>query len=281
VSIFCSMRSNRRAGLSEAATAAVLILVILMAAGIVVLWGGLVGRSTSEAGRAAAVTEIQRIRQDVGFVYWGPDGTIILTSRARDPVTIVKVYIDSSPRTVSWTINPGETKRFNLGVGYDPLKEVTALTDKNELIILWRVDGSSSLVAPPTPPSPPTPPMPPSPPDQPERNPPISMSCLAVRVALNCLGGDNCVQSWNLYGGAACNYTPEPQRLVASWAVSWILQPGWQYFNWMAIITQPDVTCSGNLLYQYGRIGAAGGGCYADTPPDKYATIVVIFVRTS
>jgi hypothetical protein len=74
----------------------------------------------------------------VSLVYWGPDGTIILTSRARDPVTIVRVYIDSSPRTVSWTVNPGETKTFNLGVGYDPLKEVTALTDKNELIVLWR-----------------------------------------------------------------------------------------------------------------------------------------------
>jgi hypothetical protein len=106
--------------------------------GIVVIWGAMVSRSASEAGRAAAVTEVQRIRQDVSLVYWGPDGTIILTSRARDPVTIVRVYVDSSPRTVSWTINPGETKRFNLGVGYDPLKEVTALTDKNELIVLWR-----------------------------------------------------------------------------------------------------------------------------------------------
>jgi hypothetical protein len=127
-----------RAGLSEAATVAVLIVVGLIVAGIVVIWGALVTRSASEAGRAAAVTEIQRIRQDVSLVYWGPDGTIILTSRARDPVTIVRVYVDSSSRTVSWTINPGETKRFNLGVGYDPLKEVTALTDKNELIVLWR-----------------------------------------------------------------------------------------------------------------------------------------------
>jgi hypothetical protein len=131
-----------RAGFSEAATVAVLILVSLIVAGIVVIWGALVARSASEAGRAAAVTEIQRIRQDVSLVYWGPDGTIILTNRARDPVTIVRVYVDSSPRTVIWTINPGETKRFNLGVGYDPLKEVTALTDKNELIVLWRSRGS-------------------------------------------------------------------------------------------------------------------------------------------
>jgi hypothetical protein len=127
-----------RAGLSEATNVAVLIVVGLIVAGIVVIWGALVTRSASEAGRAAAVTEIQRIRQDVSLVYWGPDGTIVLTSRARDPVTIVRVYVDSSPRTVSWTINPGETKRFNLGVGYDPLKEVTILTDKNELIVLWR-----------------------------------------------------------------------------------------------------------------------------------------------
>jgi hypothetical protein len=131
------MRKNR-AGLSEAATIAVLILVSLIVAGIVVIWGAMVSRSASEAGWAAAVTEVQRIRQDVSLVYWGPDGTIILTSRARDPVTIVRVYVDSSPRTLSWTISPGETKRFNLGVGYDPLKEVTALTDKNELIVLWR-----------------------------------------------------------------------------------------------------------------------------------------------
>jgi hypothetical protein len=127
-----------RAGLSEATTVAVLIVVGLFLVGIVVIWGAMVSRSASEAGRAAAVTEVQRIRQDVSLVYWGPDGTIILTSRARDPVTIVRVHVDSSPRTVSWTINPGETKRFNLGVGYDPLKEVTALTDKNELIVLWR-----------------------------------------------------------------------------------------------------------------------------------------------
>jgi hypothetical protein len=131
------MRKNR-AGLSDAATIAILILVSLIVAGIVVIWGAMVSRSASEAGRAAAVTEVQRIRQDVSLVYWGPDGTIILTSRARDPVTIVRVYVDSSPRTVSWTINPGETKTFNLGVGYDPLKEVTALTDKNELTVLWR-----------------------------------------------------------------------------------------------------------------------------------------------
>jgi hypothetical protein len=127
-----------KAGLSEAATIAVLILVSLAVASIVVIWGAMVSRSASEAGRAAAVTEVQRIRQDVSLVYWGPDGTIILTSRSRDPVTIVRVYVDSSPRTVSWTINPGETKTFNLGVGYDPLREVTALTDKNELIVLWR-----------------------------------------------------------------------------------------------------------------------------------------------
>jgi hypothetical protein len=131
------MRKNR-AGLSEAATIAVLILVGLFVVGIVVIWGAMVSRSASEAGRAAAVTEVQRIRQDVSLVYWGPDGTIILTSRARDPVTIVKVYVDSSSHTVSWTFNPGETKTFDLGVGYDPLKEVTALTDKNELIVLWR-----------------------------------------------------------------------------------------------------------------------------------------------
>jgi hypothetical protein len=135
------MRKNR-AGLSDAATIAVLILVSLIVAGIVVIWGAMVSRSASEAGRAAAVTEVQRIRQDVSLVYWGPDGTIILTSRARDPVTIVRVYVDSSPHTVSWTISPGETKTFNLGVGYDPLKEVTALTDKNELIVLWRSRGS-------------------------------------------------------------------------------------------------------------------------------------------
>ena len=127
-----------RAGLSEATTVTVLILVGLIVAGIVVIWGALVSRSASEAGRAAALTEVQRIRQDVSLVYWGPDGTIILTSRARDPVTIVRVYVDSTPRTVSWTVNPGETKTFNLGVGYDPMKEITALTDKNELIVFWR-----------------------------------------------------------------------------------------------------------------------------------------------
>jgi hypothetical protein len=136
------MRTNRRAGLSEAATVAVLILVALMVAGIVVIWEAQVGRSASEAGGAAAVTEIQRIRQDVSLIYWGPDGTVMLASRARDPVTIVRVYIDSTPRTVSWIVNPGETKSFNLGVGYDPLKEVTALTNKNELIVLWRSGGS-------------------------------------------------------------------------------------------------------------------------------------------
>jgi hypothetical protein len=129
---------RERAGLSEAVAIAVLIVVGLFVVGIVVIWGAMVSRSASEAGRAAAVTEVQRIRQDVSLVYWGPDGTIILTSRARDPVTIVRVYVDSSPRTVSWTISPGETKTFNLGVGYDPLREVTALTDKNELIVLWR-----------------------------------------------------------------------------------------------------------------------------------------------
>jgi hypothetical protein len=127
-----------RAGLSEATTIAVLIVVGLFLVGIVVIWGAMVSRSASEAGRAAAVTEVQRIRQDVSLVYWGPDGTIILTNRARDPVAIVRVYVDSAPRAVSWTVNPGETKTFNLGVGYDPLKEVTALTDKNELIVLWR-----------------------------------------------------------------------------------------------------------------------------------------------
>jgi hypothetical protein len=129
---------RERAGLSEATNVAVLIVVGLFLVGIVVIWGAMVSRSASEAGRAAAVTEVQRIRQDVSLVYWGPDGTIILTSRARDPVTIVRVYVDSSPRTVSWTLSPGETKTFNLGVGYDPLREVTALTDKNELIVLWR-----------------------------------------------------------------------------------------------------------------------------------------------
>ncbi|MEM2233845.1 MAG: hypothetical protein QXP81_09950, partial [Nitrososphaerota archaeon] len=128
------MRASR-AGLSEATTVLVLTIVALLAVGIVVIWGSLTSRMASEAGREAVATNIQRIRQDVSLVYWGPDGTIILTSRSRDPVTIVRVYVDNAPRQVSWTLNPGETKSFGLGVGYDPLKELTALTDKNELIV--------------------------------------------------------------------------------------------------------------------------------------------------
>jgi hypothetical protein len=304
------MRSNRKAGLSEVATVAVLILIGLMVVGVVVIWEAQVTRSASEAGRAAAVTEVQRMRQDVSLVYWGPDGTIILTSRARDPVTIVRVYVDSSPRQVSWTISPGETKRFNLGVNYDPTKEVTAFTDKNELIVLWRAGGSwSSLMTPPpspppssspSPPSQPSspsnPPSPPSPPSPPPSQPNIiGSSCLYVNVVPLCSGADgsSCLRNFNVGTsipqpslGIGCSiiYDNTPPNSVAvrtDWSAEWYLQSGWQYYSWSMSSISPGVSCSGSLYYNYGFIGKLFGTCYAGVPPDKYVTIVVIFVRAS
>jgi hypothetical protein len=289
-----------RSGLSEAATVAVLIVVGLIVAAIAVIWGAQVSRSASEAGRAAAVTEVQRIRQDVSLVYWGPDGTIILTNRAKDPVTIVKVYVDSSPRQVSWTISPGETKKINLGVNYDPTKEVTAFTDKNELIVLWRAGGSwSSLMAPPpSPPSPPpsssspqpsSPPEPPSPPSPPPHQPRIvGSACLSISVVPLCSGADqsSCLLHWWTPTTGTCvpiydNTQQESIGVNAPWYAFWILQRGWRYYSWGMSSISPGVYCGGGLMYNnIDGYDMLVGSCSAGVPPDKYVTIVVIFVRT-
>lgn len=134
---------RERVGLSEATTVVVLALVALVAVGIVLIWGAMVSSSATGSARQAAETQVLKMRQDVSLVYWGPDGTIILTSRAKDPVTIVYVYVDSARYPVpNCTINPGETKPFCLRVSpYDPLKQLTAVTDRNEIIVLWRPRG--------------------------------------------------------------------------------------------------------------------------------------------
>jgi len=130
---------RRRLGISEATAALVLLLVALITVGIVLIWGSAASWLASEAGRRGGETQAAKMRQDVSLVYWGPDGTVIITNRGQDPVRIV-VYIDETPISLSgnWTLSAGETKRLNIGVGYDPSRQLTAVTDRNEVIVLWR-----------------------------------------------------------------------------------------------------------------------------------------------
>jgi len=129
-----------RLGISEATALLVLLLVALVVVGIVLIWGSSTSWLASEAGRRGAEAQAAKMRQDVSLVYWGPDGTVIVTNRGQDPVTIVALYRGESRLTLSgnWTLSPGETKRLSIGVPYDPSTQLTAITDRNEVIVLWR-----------------------------------------------------------------------------------------------------------------------------------------------
>jgi hypothetical protein len=131
---------RRRLGISEATAALVLLLVALITVGIVLIWGSAASWLASEAGRRGGETQAAKMRQDVSLVYWGPDGTIIITNRGQDPVRIVAAYIDETPLSLSgnWTLSAGETKRLSIGAGYNPSRQLTAVTDRNEVIVLWR-----------------------------------------------------------------------------------------------------------------------------------------------
>jgi hypothetical protein len=131
---------RRRLGISEATAALVLLLVALITVGIVLIWGSAASWLASEAGRRGGETQAAKMRQDISLVYWGPDGTIIITNRGQDPVRIVAAYIDETPLSLSgnWTLSAGETKRLSIGAGYDPSRQLTAVTDRNEVIVLWR-----------------------------------------------------------------------------------------------------------------------------------------------
>jgi len=131
---------RRRLGISEATAALVLLLVALITVGIVLIWGSAASWLASEAGRRGGETQAAKMRQDISLVYWGPDGTVIITNRGQDPVRIVAAYIDEAPLSLSgnWTLSAGETKRLNIGAGYDPSRQLTAVTDRNEVIVLWR-----------------------------------------------------------------------------------------------------------------------------------------------
>jgi hypothetical protein len=131
---------RRRLGISEATAVLVLLLVALITVGIVLIWGSAASWLASEAGRRGGETQAAKMRQDISLVYWGPDGTIIITNRGQDPVRIVAAYIDETPLSLSgnWTLSAGETKRLSIGAGYDPSRQLTAVTDRNEVIVLWR-----------------------------------------------------------------------------------------------------------------------------------------------
>jgi hypothetical protein len=131
---------RERLGISEATAALVLLLVALITVGIVLIWGSAASWLASEAGRRGGEAQAAKMRQDVSLVYWGPDGTVILTNRGQDPVRIVAAYIDETPLSLygDWILQPGETKRLNIGARYDPSRQLTAITDRNEVIVLWR-----------------------------------------------------------------------------------------------------------------------------------------------
>jgi hypothetical protein len=131
---------RERLGISEATAALVLLLVALITVGIVLIWGSAASWFASEAGRRGGEAQAAKMRQDISLVYWGPDGTIIITNRGQDPVRIVSAYIDETPLSLSgnWTLSAGETKRLSIGAGYDPSRQLTAVTDRNEVIVLWR-----------------------------------------------------------------------------------------------------------------------------------------------
>jgi hypothetical protein len=131
---------RRRLGISEATAVLVLLLVALITVGIVLIWGSAASWLASEAGRRGGEAQAAKMRQDISLVYWGPDGTIIITNRGQDPVRIVAAYIDETPLSLSgnWTLSAGETKRLSIGAGYNPSRQLTAVTDRNEVIVLWR-----------------------------------------------------------------------------------------------------------------------------------------------
>jgi hypothetical protein len=131
---------RRSLGISEATAVLVLLLVALITVGIVLIWGSAASWLASEAGRRGGEAQAAKMRQDVSLVYWGPDGTVIITNRGQDPVRIVAAYIYETPLSLSgnWTLSAGETKRLRIGAGYDPSRQLTAVTDRNEVIVLWR-----------------------------------------------------------------------------------------------------------------------------------------------
>jgi len=112
------MGSRNRYGISEAAAAAVALLVALAVA---VLGFSIYYRNvqTSQAAfEKESGEQAVKMSERLTLVYWTPGGTVYLANDGPDPVTVVQIYVDGNLRwSGSLTIQPRQIATINLSPG--------------------------------------------------------------------------------------------------------------------------------------------------------------------
>jgi len=82
------------------------------------------------------IAEEVKLREDVTLVYWSKNGDIWLSNNTPDRIVLVKLYCGTSQRSISWTLQGKEVKKFSSGCAYDPSKYLAVETQTGRLILL-------------------------------------------------------------------------------------------------------------------------------------------------
>jgi len=98
-----------RLGISESATLALALIVTMALAGIAIVFFQSYAQSASNAARAEAASQIERMSEEVSIVYW-IGSRLMLKNDGEKPVTIQRIFTDSGIIEQTVTIQPGEKK---------------------------------------------------------------------------------------------------------------------------------------------------------------------------
>jgi hypothetical protein len=98
-----------RLGISESATLALALIVTLALAGIAIAFFQSYAQSASNAVKAEAASQVERMSEEVSIVYW-IGSRLMLKNDGEKPVTLQRIFTDSGIIEQTVTIQPGEKK---------------------------------------------------------------------------------------------------------------------------------------------------------------------------
>jgi len=121
-----------RLGVSEAATLALALIATMALAGIAIVFYQSYAQSASNAVKAEAASQIERMSEEVSIVYW-IGSRLMLKNDGEKPVTLQRIFTSSGVIEQTISIQPGEKKILTV-----PQSELLVLQTSSGSIIKLR-----------------------------------------------------------------------------------------------------------------------------------------------
>jgi len=126
------MDVRSRLGVSEAATLALALIATMALAGIAIVFYQSYAQSASNAVKAEAASQIERMSEEVSIVYW-IGSRLMLKNDGEKPVTLQRIFTSSGVIEQTISIQPGEKKILTV-----PQSELLVLQTSSGSIIKLR-----------------------------------------------------------------------------------------------------------------------------------------------